>query len=72
MKKSLLLQLTAISLQASAQKISISGYVKDAASIEALIGASVVNINTKSGASTNQYGFFSLSANAADTIDLFI
>ncbi len=55
-----------------AQKITISGYVKDAASKEALIGASVVNANTKSGTSTNQYGFFSLTANAADTIELII
>lgn len=55
-----------------AQKITISGYVKDASSKEALIGASVVNANTKSGTSTNQYGFFSLTANATDTIELII
>lgn len=72
MKKSLLLLLVAVGLRASAQKITISGYVKDAASKEALIGASVVNINTKSGTSTNQYGFFSLAANATDTIELLI
>lgn len=42
----------------SAQKITISGYVKDITSKEALIGASVVNANTKTGTSTNQYGFF--------------
>lgn len=72
MKKSLLLLLVVVGLRASAQKITISGYVKDAASKEALIGASVVNVNTKSGTSTNQYGFFSLTANAADTIELLI
>ena len=56
----------------SAQKITISGYVKDVASEEALIGASIVNANTKSGTTTNQYGYFSLTAFAADTIELII
>lgn len=72
MKNILLLFLLALSLHSTAQKITISGYVKDAASKEALIGASVVNVNTKTGTSTNQYGFFSLTANATDTIELLI
>jgi len=55
-----------------AQRITISGYVKDAASKEALIGASVINANTKSGTTTNQYGFFSLTAPVADTIELLV
>ena len=55
-----------------AQKITISGYVKDAATKEVLIGASVVNATAQTGASTNQYGFFSLSASAADTVELII
>ena len=55
-----------------AQKITISGYVKDEASKEALIGASVVNVNTKTGTATNQYGFFSLTVPVADTIELLI
>ena len=55
-----------------AQKITISGYVKDAASKEALIGASVVNANNKTGTSTNQYGFYSLTVPVADTIELLI
>ena len=57
---------------ATAQKITISGYIKDASSKEALIGASVVNANAKTGTSTNQYGFFSLTAPVADTIELLI
>ncbi|HEX7902464.1 MAG TPA: TonB-dependent receptor [Chitinophagaceae bacterium] len=57
---------------ANAQKITIRGYVKDAASGEALIGATVVNANDKTGTSTNQYGYFSLTANAADTVELII
>lgn len=56
----------------NAQKITINGYVKDEASREALIGASVVNANTKTGTSTNQYGFFSLTVSIADTVELLI
>jgi hypothetical protein len=55
-----------------AQKITISGYVKDEISKEALIGATVVNANTKTGTSTNQYGFFSLTVPVADTIELIV
>ena len=55
-----------------AQKITISGYVKDAASKEALIGATVVNANAKTATSTNQYGFFSLSLLVTDTVELII
>jgi hypothetical protein len=55
-----------------AQKITVSGYVKDNISNEALIGASVVNTNTKTGTSTNQYGFFSLTVSTADTLELII
>jgi CarboxypepD_reg-like domain/TonB-dependent Receptor Plug Domain len=55
-----------------AQKITISGYVKDAATKEVLIAASVVNTTAKTGTSTNQYGFFSLSASSIDTIELII
>jgi len=56
----------------NAQKITISGYVKDETSKEALIGASVVNANNKTGTSTNQYGFFSLTVTMADTVELII
>jgi CarboxypepD_reg-like domain/TonB-dependent Receptor Plug Domain len=59
-------------LISSAQKITISGYVKDEISKEALIGASVVSANTKTGTTTNQYGFFSLTVIAADTVELII
>lgn len=55
-----------------AQKIAISAYVKDAASKEALIGVSVVNANTETGNSTNQYGFFSLTVPVGDTIELLV
>ncbi len=72
--KILLLSLAAIltGLISSAQKITINGYVKDEASKEALTGASVVNASTKLGTTTNQYGYFSLTVAAADTIELLI
>jgi len=57
---------------AKAQKITINGYIRDAASKEALIGASVINANTKSGTITNQYGFFSLTVLITDTIELLV
>lgn len=60
------------SIPATAQKITISGYVKDESSREALIGASVVNASDKTGTSTNQYGFFSLTVFVADTVELII
>ena len=59
----LFLFFTLINTSLNAQKITISGYVKDGGSKEVLIGASVVNANTKSGTSTNQYGYFSFTAN---------
>ena len=61
-----------LSFSAAAQKITISGYVKDAASKEALIGASVASVNSKVGTSTNQYGFFTLTFQPTDTVDLII
>ena len=59
----------------SAQKFTISGYIKDAASKEVLIGASVYNANSKTGTTTNQYGFFSLTLAmlaVTDTVELLI
>ena len=45
----------------SAQKYTLSGYLKDAANGEDLIGATVVIPELGSGAYTNEYGFFSLT-----------
>ncbi|MDP4187079.1 MAG: TonB-dependent receptor [Bacteroidota bacterium] len=41
--------------------MTVSGYVKDAASGEVLIGASVYISGLKTGTATNSYGFYSLS-----------
>lgn len=49
----------------SAGLLTINGYVKDAASGEALIGATVYVKETGAGTSANQYGFYSLSLKSA-------
>ena len=45
------------------QTYTLSGYVKDASSGEALIGASVLIEGEGKGASTNVYGFYSITLN---------
>jgi len=54
-------------LLAFGQKTTISGYVKDANSKEALIGASVTISNFKTGSPTNQYGYFTVTLPNVDT-----
>jgi hypothetical protein len=51
-----------------AQSFTINGYVRDAASGESLIAASVYDRKTSSGTSTNTFGFYSLTLrqNAVD------
>jgi CarboxypepD_reg-like domain/TonB dependent receptor/TonB-dependent Receptor Plug Domain len=44
-----------------AQKVTVSGYVKDAKNAETLIGATVFVKELKTGVSTNNYGFYSLT-----------
>jgi hypothetical protein len=61
----ILLLFTAISIQA--QKYSISGYVKDAKNGETLIGVNIFLKNTTTGAVSNAYGFYSLSAPQGNT-----
>ncbi len=46
---------------AFAQNITLSGYVREAESGEALIGATVYSLNPKRGTFSNSYGFFSLT-----------
>ncbi|GAB2798018.1 TonB-dependent receptor [Rhabdobacter roseus] len=57
-------------LSVSAQNVTVSGYIRDAASGESLIGATVYNTNHKSGTVSNNYGFYSLTLPAADTLGL--
>lgn len=65
----LFLTLLFVSFLISAQqRFSISGTVRDAATGETLIGASVIlqNASQKTGIATNAYGFYSVSANAGE------
>lgn len=55
-----------------AQNITLSGYIKDEHSKESLAGASVFSTNYKIGASTNEYGFFSITIPKADTLGLVV
>ncbi|MDR2039462.1 MAG: TonB-dependent receptor [Bacteroidales bacterium] len=48
------------------KKFTISGYMKDSLSTEALISATVHDLETLSGTSTNQYGFYSLTLPAGE------
>ncbi len=54
----------------AAQRITVNGYVKDAASKEILIDAIVANLADHSGTVTNQYGYFSIPVKTKDTIAL--
>ncbi len=44
-----------------AQRVTLSGYIKDKKSGEALIGVSLFVKEISSGTVTNEYGFYSLS-----------
>lgn len=50
-----------INQQAIAQNFTISGFVRDAGTGEELIGANVIISGTTNGATTNVYGFYSLT-----------
>ena len=43
------------------ENVTISGYIKDAASNETLIGATVYEVEGNQGTTTNAYGFYSLT-----------
>jgi len=60
----LLLVITVLSV--NAQKFTISGHVKDSASGESLIGATVYLKETMKGTTTNTYGFYSITADAGN------
>jgi len=55
---------------AIARQINVSGYVRDAVGKEKLIGAHVINVNTKEGAITDHNGYFSLNANINDSLSI--
>jgi len=53
-------------------RYTVSGYVKEAGTGESLIGVNVYLSDRKSGTSTNNYGFYSLTLPAADSVELII
>lgn len=68
---SLLLSLViGVSFGVQAQQFTISGTVYDANNGETLIGASVTALQTNAGTITNEYGFYSISLPAQDSIIL--
>ena len=68
--KLLLQAILLLPLASIAQNITISGYLKDAETGESLIGATVYSTKTKTGASANTYGFYSLSLPKGDSTGL--
>lgn len=65
MKKSLLFLFSLLTFASySQEKVTINGYVKDASNGEALIGATVYVRSASAGATTNVYGFYSLTLQA--------
>ena len=69
-KQTFLFLLIAVPLSIWGQKITISGYIKDAQSGESLIGANVFVTHEKSGTVANEYGFYSITIKPTDTIRL--
>ena len=65
MKKWLAFLGLAFTLTTQAQNVTLSGYIRDAASGEELISASVVN-ESRQGTVTNIYGFYSLTLPAGE------
>ncbi|CCH56119.1 TonB-dependent receptor plug [Fibrisoma limi BUZ 3] len=68
----ILFSLVAQATQAQTQstRVTISGYVREAASQEALIGVNVYLPGTSTGTTTNTYGFYSLTLPASDSLTL--
>ncbi|MFD2966311.1 TonB-dependent receptor [Sphingobacterium bambusae] len=71
MKIYLCILLTAMSLSAIAQRMTLSGTVRDATTGETLIGAVVSQQGTSNGVPTNSYGFYSLSVNQGKNTIVF-
>ncbi|MCF0207627.1 MAG: TonB-dependent receptor, partial [Bacteroidales bacterium] len=65
-KYSLLVLFLFVSQSLYSQKFTISGHIKDKATGEDLIGANVMVAGKNIGASTNTYGFYSLTLESGD------
>lgn len=58
-------------LKKKPKQVTISGFIRDKASLESLIGASIYERATRKGTATNSFGFFSVTLRPGD-IDLSI
>ncbi len=67
-----LLFLFSSQISTAQNRATISGYVRDAASGEALIGATVLDGISRKGTVTNTYGYYSLTLPAGDSVRLLI
>ncbi len=54
------------------ERHTISGYVKEAVSGESLIGVNIYLSDHKTGTTTNTYGFYSITLQSADSVELII
>ncbi|WP_080054012.1 TonB-dependent receptor [Spirosoma aerolatum] len=54
----------------SGNRFTVSGYVRESGSLEALIGVNVYLPGTTTGTTTNTYGFYSLTLPAQDSVRL--
>lgn len=71
-KKINLLALLLLHQMLLGQKVTISGYVEDASSGEKLIGCNIYHKPSQSGTVTNNFGFYSITLDQAETIQLEI
>lgn len=53
------------------QEVTINGYVEEMGSGEKLIGANVMNMESRNGTTTNEYGFYSLTVPAGEVSLVF-
>lgn len=56
----------------SQKRCTISGYVKEAVSGESLIGVNIFLPDRKTGTTTNNYGFFSLTLPVSDSVSIVV
>ena len=70
--KLILIVLFLCTIKAFSQNITISGYIKDDGTKEALIGATIYETKLQKGATANEYGFYSLTLSSVDTLNVVI
>jgi hypothetical protein len=70
--KKILFFLSLLPALACAQKITINGTIKDQGSGESLIGASIFNLKSLQGTTSNTYGFYSFTMPGKDSVNLRI